>query len=198
LKIGTETVQDISGVRFERCQIRNGCRGMTIQLRDEGNVRDIAFTDIRFQVQYQAAPWWGRGEAISLTAIPRARGTKVGRISDIRFRNITGTAENSVRVDGTPESRISGVTFDHADITLNRTTSYPGPIFDNRPTAAYPDLEAHQTVGYSIRYADNVTLRDSKLTWGPNRPDYYTNALESENVTGLRLERFTGDPILIR
>jgi polygalacturonase len=198
LKIGTETIQDISNVRFERCQIRSSCRGLTIQLRDEGNVRDIRFDDIRFSAQYQAAPWWGRGEAISLTAIPRTKETKVGRISGIRFRNITGSAENSVRINGTPDSHISGVTMDHVDITLNRTTAYPGPIFDNRPTSAYPDLEPHQTPGYSIRHADGVTLQDCTLTWGPNRPDYYTNALESENVTALTLVRFAGDPIAIR
>jgi polygalacturonase len=198
LKIGTETVEDISNVRFERCQIRSSCRGLTIQLRDQGNVRDIHYEDIRFSARYEAAPWWGRGEAISLTAIPRTRETKVGRISGIHFRNIVGSAENSVRIDGTPESHISDVTMDHVDITLNRTTAYPGPIFDNRPTSAYPDLEAHQTPGYSIRHADNVTLQDCKLTWGPNRPDYYSNALESENVTALKLARFTGDPILIR
>jgi len=198
LKIGTETVEDVSGVRFEHCEIRSSCRGLTIQLRDEGNVGDIHFSDIRFTAQYQAAPWWGRGEAISLTAIPRTRETKAGHISGIHFRNIIGRAENSVRIQGTPDSRISGVAMENVDITLNRTTAYPGPVFDNRPTSAYPDLEPHATPGYSIRYADNVTLKDCKLTWGPNRPAYYTNALESENATALTLNHFTGDPIVFR
>ncbi len=98
LKIGTETAGDISGIRFERCEMRSCCRAMTIQLRDEGDVSDINFSDIRFKARYQADPWWGRGEAISLTAIPRSKDKKVGRIHDVHFKNITGTAENSVRI----------------------------------------------------------------------------------------------------
>lgn len=193
LKIGTETAQETSHIRFERCEIRTACRGLTIQLRDEGDVRDILFSDIKFVAQYQAAPWWGRGEAVSLTAIPRTKETKVGRISGVRIRNVAGRAENSLRINGTAESRISGVTLENVDLTLDRWTRYPGPVFDNRPTTAYPDVEPHQTPGYSIRHADGVLLKDCKLAWGANRPDYFTHALEVENSTGLSLTRFSGE-----
>ena len=193
LKIGTETTQDIHDIRFEGCEIRSCCRGLTIQLRDEGSVYNVQFSDIKFVARYQASPWWGRGEAISLTAIPRTRETKVGKIRDVQFRNVTGRAENSARVNGTAESRISNVTMENVDLTLNRTTSYPGGVFDNRPTTAYPDIEPHRTPGYSIRHADNVVLKNCKAAWGENRPEYYTHALEAENVTGLSLTRFTGD-----
>ena len=71
VKIGTETTADIYNVVFERCQIRSSSRGIGIQLRDEGNVHDIDFRDIQFTSRYYSDPWWGRGEAISLTAIPR-------------------------------------------------------------------------------------------------------------------------------
>ncbi len=193
LKIGTETTSDVRDIRFERCEIRSGCRGLTIQLRDEGTVSNIEFSDIRFVARYQAAPWWGRGEAISFTAIPRAKGGAVGKIRDVRVRNVTGRAENSVRINGTAESRISNVTLDNVAVTLDRWTTYPGAVYDNRPTAAYPDIEKHNTPGISIRYADNVTLKDSKIAWGEKRPDYFTYALETESVTNLGLARFTGD-----
>ncbi|MBD0376761.1 MAG: right-handed parallel beta-helix repeat-containing protein, partial [Flavisolibacter sp.] len=52
LKIGTETTQDIYNIRFQRCQIKTGCRGLTIQLRDEGNVHHIEFSDITFVSRY--------------------------------------------------------------------------------------------------------------------------------------------------
>lgn len=193
LKIGTETVQEISHIRFERCEIRTGCRGLTIQLRDEGSVSDIRFSDIKFVAQYQAAPWWGRGEAISLTAIPRGKETKVGRISGVHFRNITGRAENSVRIEGTAESPIADVTLENVELTLDRWTSYPGPIFDNRPTTAYPEVEPHKTPGYSVRHASGVALKDCSLAWGGNRPEYFTHAVEAESVTGLSLTRFRGE-----
>jgi polygalacturonase len=193
LKIGTETVGDIHDVRFERCEIRSCCRGLTIQLRDEGDVFNIDFSDIRFVARYQAAPWWGRGEAISLTAIPRAKGSRIGRIHDVRFRNVSGRAENSVRVNGTAESRIGDVTFENVALTFERTTAYPGAVYDNRPTAAYPDIEPHGTPGYNIRRADNVTLRNCSVAWGKPVPDYFTNALEAESVTRLALTGFSGE-----
>ncbi len=193
LKIGTETTTDIHDIRFERCEIRSGCRGLTIQLRDEGNVHDIDFSDIRFVARYQAAPWWGRGEAISFTAIPRTRGGSLGKIHDIRLRNITGRAENSVRIHGCAESRIAGITLDHISLTFDRWTKYPGAVYDNRPTAAYPDIEKHSTPGISIRHADNVVLKDCGVAWGQNRPDYFTDALEAESTTNLALTRFTGE-----
>ncbi|HXS93623.1 MAG TPA: glycosyl hydrolase family 28 protein [Candidatus Limnocylindrales bacterium] len=192
LKIGTETTSDVHGIRFENCTAKSCCRGITIQLRDEGNVYDIDFNNIKFSSQYQAAPWWGRGEPISFTAIPRAAGGKVGRIHDIRVRNVTARAENSVRIDGTPESRIAHVTLDHLDLTMERWTNYPGPVFDNRPTTAYPGTPEHKTPAIHIAYADGVTIENCKVTWGSTVPEYFTHAVEAENATGVEVKRLQG------
>jgi hypothetical protein len=166
---------------------------MTIQLRDEGNVYGIDFSDIQFTVRYQASPWWGRGEAISFTAIPRAKGLPVGKIHDVRVRNSAGRAENSVRIDGVAESRIENVTLDNVAITFDRWTEYPGGVYDNRPTTAYPDVEKHSTPAIHIGYADRVTLKDCKVMWGANRPDYFTHAIESEHASAPTITGFTGE-----
>ena len=193
LKIGTETTQTIEDVRFERCKILSSCRGLTIQLRDEGDVRRILFSDIEFVSRFHSDPWWGRGEALSFTALPRTPDTKVGRIHDVVVRNVTGRAENSIRVQGTPASRISDITFENVAVKFDRWTRYPGGIFDNRPTSAMPDLEAHPTPGFSLRHVDRVTLKSCRVTWGENPPDYFTHAIESEATTGLNLVDFTGE-----
>jgi len=91
-----------------------------------------------------------------------------------------------------PESRISDVLFDHVSLEFGRWTKYPGEVFDNRPTSAYPDLEPHKTPAYSLRNADNVSLINCSVKWGTNIPDYFTNAIESESVTGLKLSNFSG------
>jgi hypothetical protein len=36
-------------------------------------------------------------------------------------------------------------------------------------------------------------LRNCRLAWGPNRPDYFTHALEAEDVTGLEYPGFAGE-----
>jgi hypothetical protein len=194
LKIGTETTSDVHDIAFERCKIKTGSRGLCIQLRDEGSVYNINFKDISFESRYFSEPWWGRGEAISFTAIPRKPGAKLGTLHHITVQNVTGRAENSVRIWGSPESRAHDILLDHVDITLDRWTSYAGGVYDNRPTTAIPPIEPHQTAGFSIQDADNVTLRDCKLHWGANRPDYFGDAVQSNRALNLKLERFEGEP----
>jgi Glycosyl hydrolases family 28 len=193
VKIGTETTQDIYNIKFERCEIKTSCRGLTIQLRDEGNVFNIEFSDITFVSRYHSDPWWGRGEAISLTAIPRTPGTKVGTIHDIVIKNIKGKAENSVRINGTKESRIKNVKLENVAITLDRWTKYKGGLFDNRPTKAYPDIENHGNPGFYIRYADNVEIKNCSVQWGKNIPGYFTYALEAHDVKDLKVKDFKGE-----
>jgi hypothetical protein len=193
VKIGTETTQDIHDIRFERCEIRSCCRGLTIQLRDEGSVYNVDFRDIKFVARYHSDPWWGRGEAISLTAIPRTPQAKIGTIHNVRIQNVSGRAENSVRVSGTPEGRIRDVALENVAVTLDRWTPYRGGLFDNRPTTAYPDIEPHGNPGFSIRHADNVVLKNCSVEWGAKRPDYFTHALEAQDVTKLQLTQFAGE-----
>lgn len=185
VKIGTETVQDISDVRFERCEIKTGCRGICIQLRDEGSVFDIDFRDINFTSRYFSAPWWGRGEGISLTAIPRTAGAKIGTIHDVRITNVTGRSENTARISGSPQSRIRDVRLENVALTLDRWTKYEGGVWDNRPTTAMEALEKHATPAFHVRHADNISFRNCEVAWGKNRPDYFTHALEIENATGV-------------
>jgi hypothetical protein len=194
IKIGTETAGDISNVRFERCKVINGGRGPTITHRGGGEIHDIEFSDIEVTAEHHAARWWGWGEAVSLTVRSRVLGKKVGRLHDIRIRNVRGKAENSVRVEGTKDNPIENVLLDNVDITIDRWTKYPGGKFDNRSTSAdVPGLEPHATPVYSIRNADHVLLRDCKARWGTNIQDYFGCAVEAENVRDLALTRFSGE-----
>ena len=192
LKIGTETWADIHDIRFERCTIKDASRGLCIQLRDEANIWNIDYRDIIFRSRYFSDPWWGRGEAISFTAIPRKPDAKVGKLRNVRVTNVKGTAENSVRVAGTAESRVQDVVFDNVSVTLERTTKFPGALFDNRPTTAITAIEPHDTPGFSIELAENVTLRNCSVAWGKDVPESFTYALEAKDAPGLKLEGFKG------
>lgn len=194
LKVGTETWADISRIRFEHCTVVSGGRGPTITHRNPGNLSDIEFTNIEVTAEHHAARWWGWGEAISITARPRSPGVPVGTLRNVRLRNITGRAENSVRVAGTPEQPIEDVLFENVSITIDQWTKFPGGKFDDRPTLpGVEGLEAHDTPVYSLRNAIDVTLRDCKALWGSNRQPCFGPALEAQNVTDLKLEHFTGE-----
>jgi len=192
LKIGTETTQDIHDIRIERCVIRSSCRSFNIQLRDEGSVYNVLVRDLTFSSRFHSPPWWGRGEAFSITAIPRAPESKIGRIHHVRLQNFHGRAENSGRVQGCAQSRPHDISLENINLTLDRWTPYPGGMFDNRPTTAGPALEPHRTPAFSIRQADKVILDRCRASWGGLAPDYFTHALEAEDVTSLAVRRFTG------
>jgi hypothetical protein len=192
LKIGTETTADIEDVLFERCTVHSCNRACSVMLRDRGSVRAITFRDITFSSRHFSEPWWGHGEGISVTAVPRRRGAAVGRVTDVRFERIRGHSENSVRIDGSPDSRPRRIELRDVHVTLTKWTSFPGGVYDNRPTEALPALQPHDCPGFHLSAADEVTVRDCSVTWGPRPPRYYAHALRAEDVTGLRLERFAG------
>lgn len=192
IKIGTETTSDVYNITFERIKIISSCRGLTIQLRDAGNVYNVTFSEITFESRYHSDPWWGRGEAISFTAIPRTAETHLGSIHDITVKNVSGLAENSVRISGTKESRIKHINFENVKVTFSRSTKYKGGLFDNRPTKVYEGIELHTTPAYSVRFADNVSFKNCCAVWGTNVPDYFSHALETTDVTELKLNGFEG------
>ena len=55
-------------------------------------------------------------------------------------------------------------------------------------------IEPHDTPGFSIEYTDDVTLRDCKVLWGANPPEYYTYAVEAKDAPGLKIEGLIGGP----
>jgi hypothetical protein len=82
-------------------------------------------------------------------------------------------------------------------MSISRSTggqSTPEASFDNRPTKqGVEGLEPHGTPVFSIRNARNVTMKGCVARWGEHRQEYFTNALEVENVQGLKIEHFTGE-----
>ena len=192
-KVGTETYGDISKVRFEHCQVVSGGRGPTITHRNGGNLSDIEFNDIDVVAEHHAARWWGWGEAASITVWPRVDGDSVGRLSDVRLRNIRARAENSFRIDGMADNPITDVVLENISVTIDRWTQFPGGKFDNRPTSAsVPGLEEHATPAYFLRNVQNVKMVGCQAAWGANLQPYFSYALEQVNVRHLELSGFQG------
>jgi hypothetical protein len=106
--------------------------------------------------------------------------------------NVTAKAENSVRVSGSPASRIHDVVLDNVSVTLDRWTSFPGGMFDNRPTMAQRAIETPGTPGFYISYANDVTLRNCSVSWGKNPPEYFSYAVQARDVEHLDIEHLKG------
>jgi polygalacturonase len=202
LKLGSENVDTMRNIVVDSCVISASNRGLGIQNRDEGTIENVLFSNIIIESRLFADVWWGKAEPIYITAFKRASGTpyrfpdgksegEIGKVRNIRFSNILCRSENGVYIAGCPESRIEEVLLENVRIEINKTTAYPGGLYDRRPCDV-EGIVAHKTAGFWIEAADDIVLRHCRVVWGPERPDYYGKALETRAVTGLEVDNFKG------
>ena len=117
---------------------------------------------------------------------------KPGSLHHVTVTNVTGTAENSVRICGSAASRVHDVVLDRVSVTLERTTQFKGALYDNRPTTAMTAIEPHDTPGFSIEHADHVTLKDCSVAWGVNVAESFSYAVEAVDAPGLKVVGLKG------
>ena len=189
LKIGSETVDDVRNVRFEDCTVTDTNRAMAIQLRDEGNVENVTFANIRGDTRRYHDDWWGRGEAINMTARPRTAGGKVGQVRGVTFRNIRVSCEQGVYLAGSPESRLEELVLEDVSLTIRRRTDFPAGEYDRRPGPP-PDVARGPAAGIRAERVDGLTLRGVQIEWAKDLPDVYGPAMQLHDVTGLSTKRF--------
>eukprot|EP00887_Chlorella_sp_A99_P003216 scaffold9.g3216.t1 len=159
VKLGSETQADIEHVVFQRLDIAPSHRGLAIQLRDAGSIRNVTFAHIRLAARHTHPSWWGAGEAVSVTAVPRAaplrgaaaprqrHGTAgpglLGQISGVVFHNVTATAENGIFIAGVAYKATDAASAWHSiqelvvtgmRLNLVRLSCWPGGCRDYRPS----------------------------------------------------------------
>ncbi|GBG63643.1 hypothetical protein CBR_g38954 [Chara braunii] len=178
VKLGSGSEHNFHGLRFHDLTVVDSHRGLAIQLRDEGDVVDVEFKNIRMSTQYYHPSWWGRAEPIYITSVPRnKRTTKVGRIRDVRFINVTAHSENGIFISGSQGSWIDSLTFCNVSIAIDRWTDFPGGWQDYRP-GDYRGLVRHKTVGLFADYVATMALRGVRIVWGNNKQPDWGQTLE--------------------
>ncbi len=216
IKIGSETVDDFRHLTFTNCVIRSSSRGIAIQLRDQGNVENIIFSNMIIQTRLFEDHWWGKAEPIYITAIHRFASETdpsvlpawnptgaLGHIRHVRCHHIFCQSENGVFIAGSPDSPIEDLLLDDVRVAINKSTRWPGGRHDRRPCDAIgcafrdprqdPGLTDHPTAGVYAEHARHLTLRDVRVDWGENCPDYYRHALHVRYADSLALFNFQGD-----
>ncbi len=158
IKIGTEGVDDFENILFFRCIITRSNRGISIQIRDKGCVRNIGFSDMIIETRRFAESWWGCAEPIAITALDRDSSTTGGSIENIRFSNITCEGENGVLLYGEP-GRIRYIDFRHLQVKLKAASKWPKHQYDLRPGIHQPPILQRQSVPFYAHGVDHLTLR---------------------------------------
>ena len=199
-------MDSIAHIVINNCIIRNSNRRLGIQHRDEGTVSDVVFSNIILDCHLFSDVWWGKAEPIYITAYRKASTNnkdagwrlpkgethgKVGDVKNIYFTNIKCTSESGVCISAESAEKISNIYFDEVDITLNKTTSGAGGVYDRRPCEAEGLIKSNIAAFY-VDKATNITLRNCSVTWGSHKPVYYAQALNSSGVKNLKMKNFEG------
>lgn len=146
IKIGTETCSDFNKIYFHDCNILDSNRGISIQLRDEGNVNQCIFENIYIETKrFEDIYWWGKAEGIALTAVRRNKDTNIGKISRVEFQNVKMKTENGILIYG-ENHNIDHIMFDGIDLELVEKTNYKKDFHDLRP--CYEDYIVNSGFNY--------------------------------------------------
>ena len=161
LKIGTEGVDDFEDILFTGCVIDRSNRGLSIQVRDAGNVRNVSFSHISIRTRRFADSWWGCAEPIAVTAVDRAADNPGGRVENIRFSDIDCEGENGAVFYGLP-GRLRDIRLENVRIALKHTSRWPGDRYDLRPGEGM-DILRRPSVPLLTHGAEGLVLRDVRL-----------------------------------
>ncbi len=190
IKIGTEGVDDFRNINVSNCIISRSNRGLSIQIRDGGNVENVSFSNIMIETRRFCPDWWGTAEPIVLTTFNRDENTKSGKISNIRFFNISAKGENGVLIHGNAENKIENVSFENCSVTLTKTSKWNCGLYDLRPCLDF-GVEKLDNSAFFIRHARDIRIMKTKTAWG-ELCENYKHALDAAEVENLELIRFEG------
>jgi len=174
IKLGSESRADMEDLLFEDITVIDSHRGLAVQLRDQGSVRNVIFRRVSLDLRYEQFAWWGASEVIYVTATPRfKRGWRVGRVENVVFEDIDADSENGVFLSGIPAarqqpnetSRVQGVTIQRANIRLRKKSDWPGGFQDYRPSQLFDVKVSGGTAALWVEGASRVTVSDVAVNY---------------------------------
>lgn len=194
IKFGSETSGDIRHCTFDNCVVYGSNRGLGIQHRDEGTIEHVIFSDITVETHLLPGPWWGKAEPIYVTSVPRDEETDLGSVRDVRFSNITATAENGALVYGHAGSTLEGIRFESVSLSIAGSphSDAVGGNIDLQPTAVTAPIYAAAISGLHCENVADLALRDISLEWADGLPAYFAHGVRCVDVNGLAIDGFVG------
>lgn len=175
VKFGSSSFGDFANCTFRRLTVRDTNRGLAFQLRDHGSAHDIRFEDIDIATKHYSKEWWGSGEPIYITLLPRDTQTDLTgtSIDNVTFKNVHCSAENGILLSAYADGAIKNVNFDHVDLKVKKSLG-DEVEFDLRPDdhngKIHRPLKGVNDLSHSDCHFANCTLstpdkEGSKLEW---------------------------------
>lgn len=141
IKIGTEGVDDFSDILVDNCSIQSSNRGVSMQIRDSGRVKNVSFSNITIRTRRFSPAWWGTAEPIYITSVNRDQDVVSGSIEQVRFSNIFCEGENGVLLYADQKGKIRNIFLDGLTLCLKQESVWPHRGYDLRPCQAQEWLD---------------------------------------------------------
>jgi hypothetical protein len=186
---------DVRNCIFSNLVVYGSNRGLGVFVRGKGSVSNILFSNIIIGTRLHSIAWWGNAEPIHVSAVPITGQTSMGQIKDIRFSNVFAHSESGIVIHGSLESMVRDVAFDHLKLQVVRS------LFKER-SGGYLDLRpgkdeasgwfAHKLPALYCRFVKGIEIRQTKLEWSEDLPEYFDDGLRCEDFEDLEIEGFNG------
>jgi len=186
----------IRNVVFDACVIFRSNRGLCIQSRDAGDIENVLFSNMTIETRLQPHKWWGAGEPIHISLLPRNPETKLGHVRQIRFSNILCKGECGVYLRGCAAQPLEDIVFDNVRVEVGKTGEEPGGFYDDRPNGLltngqFVGIYTNAIAGIFAREVNGLTLRSTQVVWLAPKNAIYGNALDQEDIQDLTLDHDT-------
>ncbi|MGI8414976.1 MAG: glycoside hydrolase family 28 protein [Nakamurella sp.] len=190
LVVGVDVSAPIRNVVFSCCIITDSHRGLSVSVGTgaDGTIENVLFTDMIVQTQLYSPAWWGGAEPIFVRAAPWHG--QVGRIRNIRFRNVLASGEGGVLIYGERAGLVENIQLDGIRLEIGRHTTWPMRR-DLRP-AANGGPQHVVIPAIRVERASAVTLRDCDIQWCGEELDEYGAAVVAQECPDLAIDAVRG------
>jgi hypothetical protein len=193
IRIGYNVFNDgnSGNLLFNNIRIYDSNRGIGIFQRRQGNMENMIFSNIIISTRLHSGQWWGHGEPIHISSVPGLGSRETGTISNLRFSNITASAESGIVIYGSGKGVIRDIYFENLRLTIRKSPleeGYGGNL-DLRPVNNVSlGIFRHDIAALFSSYVDGLVIRQMDVYWEPGLPAYFTHAVECTNSGTVKID----------
>jgi len=128
VKIGTESPSDFRNILVSNCVIRNSTIGLGIFLKDGGTAERISFSNCAIETTRQPEL---ANESLKDSIYPifvdiekRRPDSRIGKIRDLNFSDISILSDNGILIQGMTSGRIENVSMRNITMRIDRAADY--------------------------------------------------------------------------
>jgi polygalacturonase len=173
VKYGSNIPIPMRGHLFEDLYIHDSNRGLALQARDGGDLRDVTFRRVVINgTRFWPWKWWGDGGPLYISSMLRDGADTGTQISNITFEDIDAVAQNAAVLSGTaPGKPIVNITLRRVRLHVARVGNYTLSAV----TAPSIEYDPHIS-GVPGRINITVRLRCCSLSSHPPTPPSSTRS----------------------